>query len=156
MLIYANAVTQIWKRLLPLLGSWTEAWSSRVAPRAFGKSPAHWLNLYISVVNVYCSLKPGEDWKKKRENEKKKMTLYVLLSLHILFLFLLLRWESVPLGLNAVLGSVSGTVATKVGPWPSWRVPKVLLLLLRCVPLLSAQAGSRCGGVIGKKKKKEN
>lgn len=56
-----------------------------------------------------------------------------------------------PLGLNTILGSVSGTVVTKVGPRPSWRVPTVLLLLLCSVPLLSAQAGSRCGGVIGKK-----
>lgn len=125
MLIYANAVTQIWKRLVPLVGSWTEAWSSRVAQRALGKSPAHWLNLYISVVNVYCSLKPGDDWKK----EKEKVILYVLLSLHILFWFLLLflRWESAPFRLNTILGSVSGTVATKVGPRPSWRVPKVQL-----------------------------
>lgn len=37
MLIYANAVTQIWKRLVALVGSWTEAWSSHVAPRAWGK-----------------------------------------------------------------------------------------------------------------------
>lgn len=36
MLIYANAVTQIWKRLVALVGSWTEAWSSHVAPRAWG------------------------------------------------------------------------------------------------------------------------
>lgn len=36
MLIYANAVTQIWKRLVPSVGSWTEAWNSHVALRAWG------------------------------------------------------------------------------------------------------------------------
>lgn len=36
MLIYANAVTQIWKRLAPSVGSWTEAWNSHVALRAWG------------------------------------------------------------------------------------------------------------------------
>lgn len=30
--------------------------------QSMGKSQAHWLNLYISVVNVYCSLKPGDYW----------------------------------------------------------------------------------------------
>lgn len=36
MLIYANAVTQIWKRLVPLVGSWTEAWSSHVVLSVWG------------------------------------------------------------------------------------------------------------------------
>lgn len=36
MLIYANAVTQIWKRLAPSVGSWTEARNSHVALRAWG------------------------------------------------------------------------------------------------------------------------
>lgn len=30
--------------------------------QSMGKSPAHWFNLYISVINVYCLLKPEDYW----------------------------------------------------------------------------------------------
>lgn len=58
---------------------WLVNSSSHVALRAWGTFSAHWLNLYISVSNVYCSLKPGDYW----------IIFLLLLILWLLFFFFL-------------------------------------------------------------------
>lgn len=102
--------------------------------QSMGKSPAHWLNLYISVANVYCSLKPGDYW--------NIFFPFILLSLHIFCSggvnpqgFGVMKTEHNFQSVSGLLNSIPGS------PGES----QVLLLLLCSVPLLSAKAGSHCG-----------
>lgn len=87
--------------------------------QSMGKSPAHWLNLYISVVNVYCSLKPGDYW-------NTFCFLYVLLSLPIFFAVgELIHLDLGSWRLEHYFSLSRGcTVVTKLCPWLSWRVPE--------------------------------
>lgn len=155
MLIYANAVTQIWKRLAPSVGSWTEARNSHVALRAWGNlqptdSTCTFLllmftarsSLEITGIIFLCLCFVISTCSLFFHNGGSKSS----------WIWDHERWTQ--------FRSVTGfTVVAKLHPWLSWRVPKYFFLLL-CfyfvfffnffkffcsVPLLSAQAGSHCG-----------
>lgn len=148
MLIYANAVTQIWKRLVPTVGSWTEAWSSHVALRAWGNLQptdstctflllmftAHW-SLEITGIFFLCFV--------------------IAMGFFYLLFFVFLQWGSKSIWIWGhedwtQFQSVSGIYRSyKTLSLALLESARVLLLFLCSVPLLSlslsAQAGSHCG-----------
>lgn len=138
MLIYANAVTQIWKRLVPLVGSWTEAWSSHVALRAWGN---------LQPTDSTCTfllLMFTARWSLEITG------IFFFFMFCYLYIFFLSGGVN-PFGFGVMKTehnfslSRGYTVVTKTLSLALPESARVLLLFFCSVPLLSAQAGSHCG-----------
>lgn len=110
MLIYANAVTQIWKRLAPLVGSWTEAWSSHVALRAWGNlRPTDSTCTFLLLMFTAC-------WSQKITGIFSFFPCFVISVYFSQFEFRAWRLSAI----SDCLGDT--TVVLKRRPWLSWRV----------------------------------
>lgn len=84
--------------------------------QSMGKSPAHWFNLYISVINVYCSSKPGDYWK----------FLFLCFLISSCFLFHSEGLNPFEFGVMKTKHNFSRswryTIGIKLHSWLSWRV----------------------------------
>lgn len=124
--------------------------------QSVGKSPAHWFNLYISVINVYCSFKPGDYW-------NIFFCLCFVISTCSLFFFTMGEVNPVEFGimnaehnfgLSRDIPWLQNSIPGSPGECPSTFSCCCVFILFFffnffkffcSVPLLSAQAGSHCG-----------